>query len=117
MGKAAREAHRLQDMANIAADLDGLATRPYIVAGIEVQAVGIRHQLGPTQGAAIIFHMADGTTHPPAIIDIVGLVNLIAGTSGVFSQGPAVPEPLADAADDTPDSTPETATASGLILP
>jgi len=108
----------------MAQDLSDLTVRQFLVQGIEVQSIGIQSQFGPTQGVAVIFHMKDGTSHPPAIIDILGAVRLIAGVSGVFAgpQGPAAPEPLAVAADSTTDDdatspSPEQQTPSGLILP
>ena len=124
MSKQSREQRRLAEQAAMAQDLSDITVRQFLVAGIEIQPVGIRTQFGPTQGVAVIFHMKDGTTHPPAIIDVIGAMQLMAGVSGVFAgpQGPAAPEPLAVATDNTtspePDSTiPEQHTPIGLILP
>jgi hypothetical protein len=124
MGKKARIDRRLAEQAAIAEDLSDLTVRQYLTAGIEVQPVGIRTQFGPTQGVAVIFHMKNGESHQPAIIDVVGAMQLIAGISMIFAgtQGASPPEPPvgpdADSpAEATPTSAETTTTASGLILP
>jgi hypothetical protein len=132
MGKAAREANRLKEQAAIATDFAALATRKFVVAGIEVQATEIATQYGPSQGAVVIFHMADGQAHEAAILDIIGVINLINGVTNVFAQGQGGrPQMAADdlpvgVDGDIPETAPDglplqdgplTVTPSGLILP
>ncbi len=113
MGKASREQRRLQEQAAIAQDLSMLQTRPFLIAGVEVNPLGMMTPLGKTPGVEVIFHMQNGEKHQPIILDPIAVINVVAAiTSGLLvgiggGEAPGQPEP-----------TPEpTTTESGLIIP
>lgn len=129
MGKAAREARReLEAQAAMAMDLNRLQTRPFLIAGIQVDAIDMMTPMGKTPGARLTFHMQNGNVHEPIIFDPIMALQTIASMALAITnpaalaatQGSPTPEPPGPA-DVTPsdetDIGPEQQTPSGLIIP
>jgi len=99
-----------------------LKTRPYLVAGMQVDAVEMMTPLGKTPGVRLTFHMQNGDIHAPIILDPIMGLKVIAAISLAITdpQGLAGPEPPA-AADVTPSDETDidgtNQTPSGLIIP
>lgn len=130
MGKSARQKNReLAAQAAIATDLNMVQTRPFLVAGVQTEAVNMMTPMGPTPGVRLTFHMQNGDIHNPIILDPIFALQVIAGMGlaitnptalDLIGQGPPAPEPPGG-----PDVTPtdetvlsgESTTPSGLIIP
>ena len=125
MGKAARQQHRaLEQEQAIAVDLNMLKTRPYLIAGFQVDAIDMMTPLGKTPGVRLTFHMQNGDIHEPIILDPIMGLKVIAAISLAITDpttlGRSAPEPPV-AADVTPadetEPSAESVTPSGLIIP
>lgn len=97
MSTAARKqrqkvARDIEQMAGMAADLQGLAVRGFMLKGFQVAPVMIQSNIGPMQGVQVVFAMQDGKEIGPVVIDVVGVLNLVAAITGALTGG-AVPAP------------------------
>lgn len=120
MGKAAREARKLAEQAKLATDLNALKSRPLLLAGLEAMPVGIVTQYGPTIGAQLTFHMQNGDTHGPIILDAITAMTVIAAITTTLTQGRPGPEPPGPAEAQPTSGEPPTLdnqTPSGIIIP
>lgn len=134
MGKASRQQRQeFERQQQLATDLSIMQVRPYLLAGIQVDAVDMMTPMGKTPGCRITFHMQNGDIHNPILIDPILGYQIIAAIATAISnpQGLAAPAPLAPSGVTPPDhdgsvgdETPVTAgpgdentTPSGLILP
>lgn len=125
MGKAARQKNReLQDQAAVAIDLNMLKTRPFLIAGFQVDALDMMTPLGKSPGVRLTFHMQNGDIHTPIIFDPIMGYKVIAAIAMAISSpsdlGRSAPEPPVAAGvtpSDEADIDGTNTTPSGLIIP